>query len=66
METTETLESLSTQAGIALFELKFLSEILLDMTESEKNLGCMVSIINKKINKAFENVEKCRHIISVN
>lgn len=65
METHETLESLSTQAGIALFELKCLSEILLDMTESEKNLGCMASMINRKINKAFENVEKCRRIISV-
>ena len=65
METTETLETLATQAGIELFELKCLSEILLDLTENEKNLGCMVSIMNTKINKAFENIEKCRNLISV-
>ena len=65
METRETLETLVTQAGIELFELKCLSEILLDMTENEKNLGCMINIMNLKINDTFENIEKCRQMISV-
>jgi len=65
MEEKKNLEQLTAEISNQLYDSIALLEILEDSFEGARKEGFLVSTLQNNINKAFNNIETCRQMISV-